>query len=468
LERSIATTDRAASGTQVRSRLGPTWLGVPAGLRTALSLRDPTAVGLFFLILALGLYLFSNPSRWNIYNHFVLQADAYIHGSFAIPLPKFQDVMPLPDQPGFGIIPFPPLPAIVLVPLVLIFGLSTDVSLVAVILGAINVGLCWRMLTRVTDSSGANFLATLFFAFGTVHWYAAMLGSTWFFAHIVAITFLLLAITAALDGERQERARALIRQAGALVRKRGLTGIVDPLQFLAGFVFGVAALARLSVIFGAPFFVFVGGGGSYWRRAFSAGLGAAIPLLLFLGYNLLSTGHLFNPAYDWLYHHEYLGYMPPDLTIDTSLGIEDPGHIPTNLLIMFGWPPVVHPECWPSLLSPPPECVVLKPDQVGMSLLLTSPAYMLIAPIVAAAWRQRLVLGSALAVVVIATVNLMHFSQGWVQFGYRFSNDFAPFAVILVALAIAWLGVRWLSLGLVAVSIAVNAWGVYWGVVSGW
>ena len=43
----------------------------------------------------------------------------------------------------------------------------------------------------------------------------------------------------------------------------------------AGLLFGIAALARLTVIFGAPFFVFVGGGGSYWRRALSAGLGAS-------------------------------------------------------------------------------------------------------------------------------------------------------------------------------------------------
>jgi hypothetical protein len=465
VERSITTTDRATSGTQVRSRAGKTWLRVPAGLRTALSLRDPTAVGLFFVIVAAGIYTFSNPSRFNFYNHFVLQADAYLHGSFAIPMPHFQDVMPLVDKPGFGIIPFPPLPAILLVPLVLVQGVPADQGLFAVVLGAINVGLCWRMVTRVTDNSGANFLATLFFAFGTVAWYAAMLGSTWFFAHVVAITFLLLAITAALDGERQERARALMRQAGALVRGRGP---IDPLQFLAGFVFGVAALARLTVIFGAPFFVFVGGGGSYRRRALSAGLGAVIPMLLLLGYNLASTGHLFNPAYEWLYHHENLSYMPRDLPIDTSLGIEDLGHIPTNLLIMFGWPPLFHPECPLALLTPPPACAVLRPDPIGMSILLTSPAYMLIAPIVAAAWRQRLVLGSALAVAVIATVNLMHFSQGWVQFGYRFSNDFAPFAVILVALAIAWLGVRWLTVGLVAISIAVNAWGVYWGVVQGW
>ena len=44
--------------------------------------------------------------------------------------------------------------------------------------------------------------------------------------------------------------------------------------------------------------------------------------------------------------------------------------------------------------------------------------------------------------VAIALVNLMHFSQGWVQFGYRFSNDFAPFAVVLVTLAVARLGLR--------------------------
>ena len=49
---------------------------------------------------------------------------------------------------------------------------------------------------------------------------------------------------------------------------------------------------------------------------------------------------------------------------------------------------------------------------------------------------DRLVTGAALAVAAIAVVNLMHFSQGWVQFGYRFSNDFAPFALLLVALAL--------------------------------
>ncbi len=330
---------------------------LPNRVREALSLRSPTLVGVLFVVLALFVYTFSNPSRFNIYNHFVLQAMAYLQGSVAIPMPHFQDVMPLPDRPGLGIIPFPPLPAIVLLPAVLVWGEATNQGLIAVILGAINVGLCWRMLTRVTDDGRANFVATLFFAFGTVHWYAAMLGSTWFFAHVVAITFLLLAITAALDAERLDRARELIKGAGARVPGRDL---LDPMQFVAGLVFGVAALARLTVIFGAPFFVFVGGGGTFWRRALSAGLGAVLPVLVLIAYNLLSTGHIFNPAYDWLYQHEYLGYMPPGFDINTNLGIEDIGHIPLNLLIMLGWPPKFDPGCGLQLLD---TVIALRPTE---------------------------------------------------------------------------------------------------------
>jgi uncharacterized membrane protein len=78
-------------------------------------------------------------------------------------------------------------------------------------------------------------------------------------------------------------------------------------------------------------------------------------------------------------------------------------------------------------------------------------------------------MGSALAVVAIAFVNLMHFSQGWVQFGYRFSNDFVPFALILVALGIERRGgARPLAIALVVASVAINLWGVWAGNVLGW
>jgi hypothetical protein len=57
------------------------------------------------------------------------------------------------------------------------------------------------------------------------------------------------------------------------------------------------------------------------------------------------------------------------------------------------------------------------------------------------------------------------------QFGYRFSLDFVPWALLLVALGLervrSGLGIA-VAVGLVAVSIAVNAWGVVWGGILGW
>jgi hypothetical protein len=312
------------------------------------------------------------------------------------------------------------------------------------------------MLLRVTDDRAVALLATILFGFGTVHWYAAMLGSTWFLAHVVATTFLLLAITLALDAER----RQALRDAGGRLWR-----LLDPWQFVAGLLFGTAALARLTVLLGAPFFVFVGGGGSLFRRAFSAGLGAFIPFLLLLAYNLVSTGHLFHPAYEYLYQTEF---SPRPEFINHDWLIEDPRYIPQNAVVMLAWPPEIRPECGLSLLDP--ACPLVKPDPFAMSLLLTSPAYLFALPMLLAAWRtrQRLLVGATLAVLAIAIANLMHFSQGWVQFGYRFSNDFAPFALVLVALGIARLGLRPLTVALVAASVAINAWGVYWGVALGW
>lgn len=486
------------------SRVGRRSLG--GSFERALERVDPALIGVFFFLLALGVYYFSDPSRSGFYNHFVWQADAFLHGRFAISYPVvdgpftngyFQDVMQLPGAPGepsYALLPFPPLPAILLTPLVAIFGLATDSQLFGVFLGAVNVALAWRMTLRLTNKRAVSVLATVFFAFGTVHWYAAMLSTTWFLAHVVAVTFTLLAITLALDGERRARAavalRALVPAAARTGSSNSIVAVLEessmflrwyrrarpyfePVQFMAGFVFGVAALARLTVIFAAPFFVFVGAGGSFFRRGASAALGALIPVVLLLVYNMLSSGHLFNPVYDYLYHSEYLGYMPPGFEINTNLGIEDIGHIPLNLLVMLGWLPEVLPkgaECGVSWLDP--ACPLLRPSTIGMSLLLTSPAYLLAVPLVIRHWRKRIVAGAAIAIVCVAFVNLMHFSQGWVQFGYRFSNDFAPFALVLVTLAVAWLSRRtWtyaLAVLLVALSVVVNAWGVYWGVTLGW
>jgi hypothetical protein len=506
VQRSIATTyppsgHESAGGNDILSRL-----------RTTLDRADPAYIGLFFVIVALGIYVFSDPARTGWYNHFVWQADAFIHGRIGIAYPVtegpyvngfFQDIMPLPSAPGepsYGLLPFPPLPAVLLMPFVALFGMATDAQLFGAVLGAINVGLAWRLTTRLTESRSAAFLATLFFAFGTVHWYAAIISTTWFLAHVVAVTFLMMGVTLALDAERREQVRRVLRlspadgsgngartelaqtfeQSSLFVSwVRRLFGQIDGMQLAAGFVFGLAALSRLTIIFGAPFFLFVGGGGSYFKRALSAGIGAAIPVALIGVYNYLSTGHLFNPVYEFLFQQQFhgLGYAPSEAYYgQREWGPENPLYIPLNAVIALLWPPDLMPAmdgCASAGRTLLGACPVAIPSKFGMSIFLTSPALLLIPFVVKAAWRQRVVLGAVLAVVAIGLVNLAHFSQGWVQFGYRFSLDFAPFALVLVTIGIAWLarsrrGFAWIAVPLVVLSILVNAWGVYWGVKLGW
>ena len=471
----------------------------PGGARPSSWLDRLPAIGIGFAIVGIALAAYWLPGSPRFYNHFVWQALAFLDGRAAITWPVdapgiygnayFQDVLPVlgPDgqQTGFGLLPFPPLPAIVLVPFVAVWGIATDERLISVVLGAIAAGIAWWTLGRLAIPRSIRLATTLFFALGTVFWYAAQLGTTWFFAHVVAVTCLLLAVGVALAGDPtadaggdRQSARTFTGNVVAVLRRP--LHLLDGRQVLAGFLFGLACTARLSIVLGAPFFLFVGSGGSWVRRSLSAGLGAAVPIGLLLAYNVLTTGQLVHPGYDYLYHLEATGY--PGLNYNPGWNIEDLRYIPQNLRIMFLSTPAFLPDAVPSAvqagrplcLDPGAvrelfnlDCPMALPRDVGMSILLTSPAYLLA---VRALWRpSRLVFGSVISVVAIAIFNLMHFSQGWVQFGYRFSNDFVVFAILLVAAGMARRGrVGFLGIALIGLSIAINAWGVIWGNLQGW
>jgi hypothetical protein len=453
------------------------------------------AVGVGFVIVALAVYtrtLIDRP-----YDHFVWQAAAFLEGQAAIryPVPGneyYQDVLPVAPIDGVprGLIPFPPLPALILVPFVALGGLATSGQVVFVGLAALDVGICWWMLGRLPVRFAVRVAATAFFAFGTVFWYAAQLSTTWYQAHIAAIGLAMLAVGFALGADRDGAAGVVSattpRHFLAVVRRDGLA--IDGRQFLIGLLFGLACTARLTVLCAAPYFVLVGSGGSWWRRGWSAGLGAAIPVAALLAYNLVTAGSIFHPAYDFLYQAEATYY--PTLGYNLDWALEDPRYIPQNLPIMLFSAPLLLPDQWPDSLRMTTDafctlpaatrglfdvdCPLAVPNDIGMSVLLTSPAYLLALPALRRLRTSRVVAGSALAVLFIAIVSLMHFSQGWVQFGYRFSNDFVPWAVILVALGadavsrrLATAGAALVG-GLVVVSILINAWGVAWGNLLGW
>ena len=398
----------------------------------------------------------------------------------------FQDVLPIGRAGGSerALIPFPPLPAVLLVPFVAAFGLRADDQLIFTVLAAVDVALCWWMIGRLRVSTVVRLGTTVLFAFGTVFWYTAQNTTTWYQAHIVAVGLTMLAVGLALGADDAAAGPASGDGSSAPPDRAARRA------FLSGLLVGLASTARLTVILATPFFLIVGPRIGWRRRVASVLLGAAIPVVALLAYNVVSTGHVFHPAYDHLYQLEARAYT--GLGYHPDWAAEDPRYVPQNLAIMLLSTPRLFPDRFQDTLGTVDrplctapgaarglfdlDCPVALPRDTGMSVVLTTPALLLAIP----AWfdrrRRRIVVASLLAVAIVSFANLMHFSQGWVQFGYRFSNDVVPFLLVLVAIGFARLVDRpspraWampLAMGLIVVSVAINAWGVLWGRFLGW
>ncbi len=81
--------------------------------------------------------------------------------------------------------------------------------------------------------------------------------------------------------------------------------------------------------------------------------------------------------------------------------------------------------------------------------------------VAAVAARDRIVLACWAAILSIALFDAMFAATGWAQYGYRYSLDFTPFLLVLVAAAVGR-QIRWHHLVLIGAAILVNAWAVLW------
>jgi hypothetical protein len=134
-----------------------------------------------------------------------------------------------------------------------------------------------------------------------------------------------------------------------------------------------------------------------------------------------------------------------------------------------------------ALLLAPPEFVggtpfFLRPRWEGMSLLLTTPAFLWLVGALREVRRDKIVAAVAVAALVALLPDLLYATWGFQQFGYRRSIDAQPF---LVALAITGDGLRrgvWrtsptaIFIAAAAVSVAINIYATiaiehfgYWG-----
>lgn len=379
--------------------------------------------------LTFAVYFFTQAGPPTGFNNFVRLADAFLHGRLYLT----QDIYFLelaPVDGRFYVVP-PPMPAILITPIVAIFGPSTNQTLISIVIGSVNTALAFLVARSLTKSTSVQLWTTAMFGFGTIHWWTAASGDVWMFSHTVSVMFLFIAILLTLGNK-------------------------PPL--LTGLVLGASYWTRLPTILSFPFFLvmyadrwYKGGAGNGLLKKtdvkplFWLGLGAGIFVILNAGYNFLRFGTVFDISY----------YLIPGILEEPwyQKGIFDITYIPRNLKVIFtGFPRLVD------------EFPYITPSWHGMAIWITTPAFIYS---VFAGLRNKIALGCWLSIALIAFVDFSHGTWGFSQFGYRFALDFYPFLFILTVKGIGD-QIRWHHMALITAGILVNLWGVLWIYRFGW
>ena len=382
---------------------------------------------LFFAITFL-IYYITSEGHPTHYNNFVRLADAFLHGRLYLTEDiKWLELAVLDGK--YYIIP-PPMPAFLLLPFVVVFGLSTNQSLASIFIGSLNVSLVFLVTREITKNRSVQLWTTVMFGFGTIHWWLAATGWVWFFSLVTSNTFLLLAIYVTLKGGR---------------------------LLLAGVLLGASYWSRLPTILSLPFFIVMfsdewlsGSGDSTLKRLkfkplLHLGFGVGIFIALNFLYNFLRFGTLLDGGY----------YLFPGILQEPwyQKGIFDITYIPRHLKVIFAG--------FPIFLSNPPYVM---PSWWGMAIWITTPAfiYALLAGV-----RNRLAFACWSAIIPIALLDFSHGGTGWIQFGYRYAVDFYPFLLLLTVKGIGD-RIRWHQMVLISLGVIVNLWGVLWINKFGW
>ncbi len=375
----------------------------------------------------------NNAIRGPIIDHYSYLADAILHGRLYLdgPPPGITDWV---YYQGRSYIPFGPFPTLIEMPFVALFGLNLHTMTFTFPLTVLSGWLLWRIFAHLGVVVGIRWWLLLLFFIGSVYSFVIIGEGPWFLAHVATVSLLLAALLLAVR-----------KPLAALGRGEWLA---------IGLLLGGAFLSRSTAALGALFFVVLllaTGRRERWARAaylwpmamLGAGLGVA--LLLFCAYNYARFGNVLETGYK-------LAYLSnPQLDQAISYGLFSPSHIPTNFYYMFlaGFNPY-----------PAPAAAMLQfpwfvPSPLGTSILLTTPALLYA---LRPRWNNPLVVACWAAIIPTMLALLCYYAPGQIQFGYRYTLDFMPFVMVLLALAFRN-GISRLARALIVAGVCVCLWG---------
>jgi hypothetical protein len=374
------------------------------------------AIGIALIVA--GIYVAAGIGISTDYDYYGRLAEAFIQGRWWLDeAPSWLNEL-LPCGDGRYCVVYPPLPAILSLPLVPFFSTAVAQVVTSRIAGGASAGVLYYGLRAYGAPRTYALAGVLLSAFGTTLFFSSVDGRAWYAAHSTAMLFLSGAFAVAARGGSPVAVGALV---------------------------GAATLARSPVALAAPALALLCARRSPARygRSLAGVIAGGLPFaIVYVGYNLLRWGTLQDDGYarltegDVFFNHGLLSLL----------------YLPRHLVAIFLEPP--------DIVAGTP--FFLRPHFIGMSLFLTTPAFIWIFAALREVRRDVAVTAATAAALLALLPDLLHGTVGFQQFGYRFSIDAQPF---LVALAMSGDGLfrgtwrRWPTVLLIAailLALAVN------------
>lgn len=351
------------------------------------------------------------------FNHFTLLADALIHGKLYVEgdMPWLEQI-PINQDKFFGndtrfYVANPPMPALVSVLPVFLFGKDLPQQYISFIVGAIAVVLTALISLKVKNNYMLAIWSSILIGFGSLNWYLITVGSTWYMAQVVAQMFLLAAIYSQMKNK-------------------------SPL--LTGLFLGFAYFSRIPMIL-TFFFFLVNLPKFNIKNIALLCLGIAPSIVANALYNYARFGVIWDIGYT------LIGGISSDPWFHR--GIIHPSYIFDHIKIIFG--------SIPTLSS---EYPYLKPSEFGYAIWFTTPAFIF-------AFfnniKNKDVWSTWVSILFVSLLIFSHGTTGFTQFGYRFAADFYPILIYLTIKGVSNKGgPLWYHWALMFAGVIVNFWGV--------
>ncbi len=376
------------------------------------------------------------------YNHYAHLADAWAHGRQWIVHggPSYAMGNDFAEHDGKTYISFPPFPALLMLPFVKLAGSPENFQdgQFMIWIAGLGPALLFLLLERLRRTgrsqrtTAENIFLSGLFAFGTLYFFTAVEGTVWYAAHVVCVVLSAAYLLCALDAERPLLAGVLM----------GCIFMTRPTVLLTSVFFGLEAI-RVSCTDIPTEGSLLERARKLWaaldKPALARRLAAfSLPILATLALASWMNYSRFGELSPTAFGHEHLTVVWNRRM--AQWGLFGYHYLAKNLGVMLTVLPFLPQKgalCFDQqgglgyALLHFADCVPFKVNEHGLALWFTCPFYFWLFRPKARDGFHATILVSAL---VPLAMNLLYQNSGWRQFGYRFSNDYAVYLFVLLAI----------------------------------